>query len=395
MPLRPSLHRERAAWADATLLVGVDEAGRGPLAGPVVAAAVVFPPTAARVRGLRDSKILPRPRPPASSPERIRARALGYGVGAASSHEIDRLNIRVASALAMRRAIARCSARRRSPGRPHRILIDGLPLPEVGYPHDALVDGDARCQSIAAAAILAKTVRDRLMARLAQRHPGYGWQTNMGYGTDEHHEGLKLHGPTCHHRLHVRAARAADAVLRRRQAARAHGRDVLLQDRGLRRARRQSAGGRHEDRRRRVDRQLGHVERGRPLVRRYRQRGAAPLRHAARAAARPTRSTRSVMGASSISGASSSRCWCSPSGAGVSLYQGIVHVRHPEPIRTRSSATSCSGSLSCSRAARGWCRCAQFNAAKGDLGFWRRSEEQGPAVVHGAVRGQRGAASAS
>ena len=199
MPRRPSLQRERAAWAHETLLVGVDEAGRGPLAGPVVAAAVVFPAECRAVRGLRDSKILPA-RIRLSLAEKIRVRALGYGVGAASSHEIDRLNIRVATALAMHRAISALLRRHLGDGRPYRILIDGLPLPEVGYPHDALVDGDARCQSIAAAAVLAKTVRDRLMARLAVRYPGYGWQTNMGYGTDEHHEGLRAHGPTRHHR---------------------------------------------------------------------------------------------------------------------------------------------------------------------------------------------------
>ncbi len=84
---------------------------------------------------------------------------------------------------------------------PHRILIDGLPLPEIGFAHEALVDGDARCQSISAAAILAKTVRDRLMQRLAPRYPGYGWDTNVGYGTEEHQEGLRIHGPTRHHRL--------------------------------------------------------------------------------------------------------------------------------------------------------------------------------------------------
>lgn len=200
MPLRPSLQRERAAWADETLLVGVDEAGRGPLAGPVVAAAVVFPTDCRAVRGLRDSKILPAVVRRALA-VRIRARCLGCAVGAASSVEIDRLNIRVATALAMHRAIGRLLARSPLAGRPYRILIDGLPLPEVGYPHDALVDGDARCQSIAAAAILAKTVRDRLMERLAERYPGYGWQTNMGYGTEEHQEGLRAHGPTRHHRL--------------------------------------------------------------------------------------------------------------------------------------------------------------------------------------------------
>jgi len=200
MPPRPSLHRERAAWAVEALLVGVDEAGRGPLAGPVVAAAVVFPAECRAVRGLRDSKILPA-RVRLVLAERIRARALGYGVGAASSHEIDRLNIRVATALAMRRAIAALVRRPPLAERPYRILIDGLPLPEVGFPHEALVDGDARCQSIAAAAVIAKTVRDRLMGRLAARHPGYGWETNMGYGTEEHHVALKAHGPSCHHRL--------------------------------------------------------------------------------------------------------------------------------------------------------------------------------------------------
>jgi ribonuclease HII len=202
MAVRPSLKRERAAWAEELLLVGVDEAGRGPLAGPVVAAAVVFPARCSAVRGLRDSKILPA-RVRLRLARRIRERALAFAVGAASSREIDRLNIRVATALAMRRAITHLVSR--GPFAvdlpPHRILIDGLPLPEIGYEHDALVDGDARCQSIAAAAILAKTVRDLLMHRLAPRHPGYGWDTNVGYGTEEHQTGLRLHGPTRHHRL--------------------------------------------------------------------------------------------------------------------------------------------------------------------------------------------------
>lgn len=201
MPVRPTLRWERAAWADAMLLVGVDEAGRGPLAGPVVAAAVVFPAGCAAVRGLRDSKTLQAGRRTTLA-ARIRSRALAIGVGAASSREIDRLNIRVATALAMRRAIAHLlrGARLDQVPRPCRILIDGLPLPEIGYEHDALVDGDARCQSVSAAAILAKTVRDRLMHRLAPRYPAYGWETNVGYGTPEHQEGLRLHGPTCHHR---------------------------------------------------------------------------------------------------------------------------------------------------------------------------------------------------
>jgi ribonuclease HII len=199
MAPRPSLRQERAAWAEQVLLVGVDEAGRGPLAGPVVAAAVVFPPGCRAVRGLRDSKILP-PLVRRRLAARIRGVALAFGVGAASAREIDRLNIRVASALAMHRAIVRLLRAEPLAGRPHRILIDGLLLPEVGFPHDALVDGDALCQSVAAAAILAKTVRDRLMERLAGRHPGYGWDTNMGYGTPEHHDGLREHGATRHHR---------------------------------------------------------------------------------------------------------------------------------------------------------------------------------------------------
>ena len=127
------------------------------------------------------------------------ARQLGRGLAAVLALE-QQDQIRVATALAMRRAIARLICRYHLE-QPYRILIDGLPLPEIGYPHEALVDGDARCQSISAAAILAKTVRDLLMHRLATRHPGYGWHTNVGYGTEEHQEGLRIQGPTRHHRL--------------------------------------------------------------------------------------------------------------------------------------------------------------------------------------------------
>ena len=193
----PTLARERAAWREGRLLVGVDEVGRGPLAGPVVAAAVVFPEGCRRLRGLRDSKLLPAVRREELAVV-IRAVALGFAVGAASVREIDRLNIRVASALAMRRAVVRLFAR--LPAMPAWVLIDGLPLPEIGLEHEALVDGDARCHSIAAAAIIAKTVRDSLMHRLAPRHPGYGWDTNVGYATETHQEGLRLFGATCHHR---------------------------------------------------------------------------------------------------------------------------------------------------------------------------------------------------
>lgn len=202
----PSLAREAAVWATAQLLVGVDEVGRGPLAGPVVAAAVVFPPRVKRLNGLRDSKILPAGKREKLA-AKVRERALCFALGAASSREIDRFNIRVASAIAMKRAIRRV-IRILSLTRPgeysaesFRIIIDGLPLPEIGYTHEALVDGDAHCASIAAAACVAKTVRDELMCRLAARHPGYGWETNAGYATDHHCKALDRLGPTRHHRL--------------------------------------------------------------------------------------------------------------------------------------------------------------------------------------------------
>lgn len=197
----PTLAREAACWAAGRLLVGVDEVGRGPLAGPVVAAAVVFPARCGRIPGVRDSKVLPPSRRAALAAE-IRSRALAVAVAAASRAEIDRLNIRVATALAMRRAVRRLASDPRLATRDSRlhVLLDGLPLPELGLPHDALVDGDAHCYSVAAAGIVAKVVRDELMARLHCRHPGYGWDTNAGYGTAAHLDALARLGPTAHHR---------------------------------------------------------------------------------------------------------------------------------------------------------------------------------------------------
>ena len=197
MPV-PSLRHEQAAWAASRVLIGVDEVGRGPLAGPVVAAAVAFPPRLRRVRGLRDSKVLSHLQRAALLP-RLRATALAIGVGAASIREIDRFNIRVATAMAMRRALARV---RRALGTTEAlVLIDGLPFPEVGCEHQALVDGDALCYSIAAAGVLAKELRDRLMSQLAARHPGYGWEHNAGYATEEHRVAINELGPTRHHRF--------------------------------------------------------------------------------------------------------------------------------------------------------------------------------------------------
>jgi len=184
----------------------------------VVAAAVVFPPGTRRINGIRDSKTISRDERETLA-LKIRSRAIRLGVGAASCREIDRLNIRVASALAMRRAVmaalraagvrdlgsqgARDSLAPQFPSSlaPYVLIIDGLPLPEVGYTHEALVDGDAHCYSVAAASIVAKTVRDRIMRCLANRHPAYGWHTNVGYGTPEHLAGLVSAGPTRHHRM--------------------------------------------------------------------------------------------------------------------------------------------------------------------------------------------------
>jgi ribonuclease HII len=120
--------------------------------------------------------------------------SLPYAVGAASAREIDRLNIRRATALAMRRAVLRL------PIAPDAILLDGLPMAELGMPHEALVGGDRRCYAIACASIVAKTVRDHLMRLLALRHPAFGWERNAGYGTPYHIAALARCGPTPHHR---------------------------------------------------------------------------------------------------------------------------------------------------------------------------------------------------
>ena len=192
---RPTLEREAALWrAGWRLVAGIDEVGRGPLAGPVVAAAVVFSPGVKSVRGLDDSKKLTAAAR-AELAVTIRERAFAVGVGAASVHEIDRFNIRRATILAMRRALSRLGCT------PDHVLVDGLPCPELGVAHTAIIDGDARCRTIAAASIIAKTVRDRLMELLAVRHPLYLWEHNKGYSTAEHLAALGAHGLTAHHRL--------------------------------------------------------------------------------------------------------------------------------------------------------------------------------------------------
>ncbi len=184
---------ERRCWKRGQAVVaGVDEAGRGPLAGPVVAAAVVLP-EGVFVDGATDSKVV--------SPEErerlagdIHAQAAAVSIGAASVREIDRVNILRATARAMTRALGRL------PLPPDHVVVDGLPVPGVDWEHDAVVGGDALVHSVACASIVAKVCRDRLMTLLAARYPDYGWERNKGYATPRHRQALRKAGITPHHR---------------------------------------------------------------------------------------------------------------------------------------------------------------------------------------------------
>lgn len=165
-------------------LVGVDEAGRGPLAGPVVAAAVIFPVDASGLEGVRDSKVLSPARRDALAGV-IRSRALAWGVGSASVAEIESRNILQATFLAMRRALENLGARASF------LIVDGdKVLPGWEGAQEALIDGDAKSLCVAGASILAKTVRDRWMRMLEARHPGYGFARHKGYGTKDHYEAI-------------------------------------------------------------------------------------------------------------------------------------------------------------------------------------------------------------
>ncbi|MFC3570637.1 ribonuclease HII [Paracoccus sp. TOH] len=176
----------------ARFVAGVDEVGRGPLAGPVTAAAVILD-AACIPEGLNDSKKLTAKRREALA-ELLMARC-DWAVGHASVEEIDAMNILRASHLAMCRAIAGLRQR------PCLVLIDGNMLPrELDLPGQAVVGGDGRCLSIAAASILAKLLRDRIMVDLAQQHPGYGWEANAGYATAAHRQALLDLGVTPYHR---------------------------------------------------------------------------------------------------------------------------------------------------------------------------------------------------
>ena len=175
------------------LIAGVDEVGRGPLAGPVVACAVIMPPDARAIPGVDDSKRLSAAQRDRLAPK-IRERAVCYGIGAASVREIDRVNIYQATVIAMRRALGRLSTA------PHHVLVDGKPFRTLEIHHTAIVDGDDVCYSIACASILAKVTRDRIMRSLAGRYPDYLWERNVGYATLAHLQGLADRGVTPHHR---------------------------------------------------------------------------------------------------------------------------------------------------------------------------------------------------
>ncbi len=197
----PDTTLEAAHWSRGlTLVAGVDEVGRGCLAGPVVAAACILPSDVIELPGVRDSKTLSASRRRELAME-IHGYAVATAVAAASRREIDQFNIRVATMLAMRRALDRLGAWQHA-------IIDGPLMPEFrDGPFSGVIDGDAICLSVACASILAKEARDALMRRLACRHPEYDWDHNVGYGTASHLDALRRCGPTPHHRRSFRPVR--------------------------------------------------------------------------------------------------------------------------------------------------------------------------------------------
>ena len=174
------------------MVAGVDEAGRGPLAGPVVAGAVILDPNRP-IRGLADSKVLVREKREMLA-EQIRERATAWAVAHADVEEIDTLNILHATMLAMRRAVAALGVV------PVEVLVDGNRCPDVGCPARAIVKGDRDVPAISAASILAKTVRDAMLVELDRDYPEYGFARHKGYSTPEHLAALAKHGPCAIHR---------------------------------------------------------------------------------------------------------------------------------------------------------------------------------------------------
>jgi ribonuclease HII len=192
-PASAPYHYEARAWRSGLArIAGVDEAGRGPLAGPVVAAAVIIAPER-RIRGLADSKLLPSERREELFGQ-IRARALAIGVGIVDQETIDRINILQATRRAMLEALAGLAIL------PDLVITDFVALAGLPCPQRNLVDGDARCASVAAASIVAKVTRDRLMLDADRAFPQYGFAQHKGYATPEHLAALDRHGPCPLHR---------------------------------------------------------------------------------------------------------------------------------------------------------------------------------------------------
>jgi ribonuclease HII len=187
------LRIERELWREGlTRIAGVDEVGVGPLAGPVVAAAVIVSPDM-KLRGIDDSKLVSA----ALREElavKIQEGALGVGIGVVDIADIDRLNIYHAALEAMRRAVEAL------PEPPDHVVVDARRIPNLTMPQTPLIDGDARCYSVAAASIVAKVARDRMMRELHELYPQYGFRENMGYGTPRHLAAIEQYGPSPVHR---------------------------------------------------------------------------------------------------------------------------------------------------------------------------------------------------
>ena len=204
----PSSREETALREDGySLIAGLDEVGRGPLAGPVVAGVAILPPglTGRWVRMVRDSKLL-TPEEREQVLPHLRRAALGLEVGVSSSQEIDCWGIVAATRMAMERAIDALSLR------PQFLLLDGLPISSLGLPQKAIVNGDALCLSIAAASIAAKVARDRMMCEEAATYPGYGFEEHKGYGTRGHLRVLERLGPCRIHRRSFAPIRVWDGT---------------------------------------------------------------------------------------------------------------------------------------------------------------------------------------
>lgn len=214
MTATAAFHVERLLWQlGRQRVAGLDEVGMGPLAGPVVAAAVVFAP-ATGLDGLADSKVLTR-RARERLSARILAEAHAVGVGVVEPAEVDRLNVYRAGHEAMRRALAALA-----PLAPDYLLIDGREVPRLAIPQSAYPKGDAFVASIAAASIVAKVRRDEIMCDLGRRYPAYGFERHMGYGTAAHLAALRRHGPSPVHR---RSFAPVDAVAPRQLRLRGLG----------------------------------------------------------------------------------------------------------------------------------------------------------------------------